>query len=67
MAIPIQEEPESTVGRKPTRWPRTPEHERAEPAVRAEEPADRSARDEPERERGEPPTVRHPGPMTGPG
>ena len=69
MPIPIQDEPESTIGRKPVKPPEppaSPEHEhehehepgRAGAAIRREE-GDESefAGEIRERERGEPPTV----------
>jgi hypothetical protein len=68
MTLPIQDEPESTVGRKPSRWPHDePERTSAAPArpgagLRREEADERSdagagLRD---RERGDPPTVQGP-------
>ena len=63
MPIPIQDEPESTIGRKPVKPPEAPgspehEHGRAGAAIRREE-GDESefAGEIRERERGEPPTV----------
>ena len=71
MTIPIQEEPESTIGRRPLHPVRPPEHPapaeheheptRSGAAIRREE-GDESefAGEIRERERGEPPTVQGP-------